>query len=95
MEEIVDMTATIRYHTIYMEDNMLKKEKMDRINHLARKSKETGLTHEEKAEQEQLRKEYIEKFREHFKGHLKRIKFVEDLSEEELAEIKKQNNRQN
>ncbi len=74
---------------------MLKKEKIDRINHLAKKARESGLTHEEKAEQQQLRKEYIEKFREHFKGHLDRIKFVEDMSEEELAEIKKQNNRQN
>lgn len=57
---------------------MLKKEKIDRINHLAKKSKgEEGLTEEEKKEQEQLRKEYIEKFREHFKGHLNRVKFVE------------------
>lgn len=71
---------------------MLKKEKIDRINHLAKKSKgEEGLTEEEKKEQEQLRKEYIEKFREHFKGHLNRVKFVEDLSEEELAKIQKEN----
>ena len=70
---------------------MLKKEKIDRINHLAKKSKGEGLTDEEKKEQEQLRKEYIEKFREHFKGHLNRVKFVEDLSEEELAKIQKEN----
>ena len=75
---------------------MLKKEKIDRINQLAKKSKTSeGLTAEEKAEQQQLRKEYIEKFREHFKGHLSRVKFVEDLSEEELKEIKEQKNRQN
>ncbi|MFR6258498.1 MAG: DUF896 domain-containing protein, partial [Anaerovoracaceae bacterium] len=54
-----------------LEETMLKKEKMDRINHLARKSKEDGLSEEEKKEQEALRKEYIEKFREHFKDHLK------------------------
>lgn len=71
---------------------MLEKHKLDRINALARKSKEEGLTPEEKREQELLRKEYIEKFRENFKGHLKRIKFVEDLSEEELAAIKKKQN---
>lgn len=70
---------------------MLKKEKIDRINHLAKKSKGEGLTDEEKKEQEQLRKEYMEKFREHFKGHLNRVKFVEDLSEEELAKIQKEN----
>ena len=75
---------------------MLKKEKIDRINQLAKKSKTSeGLTAEEKAEQQQLRKEYIEKFREHFKGHPSRVKFVEDLSEEELKEIKEQKNRQN
>ena len=70
---------------------MLKKEKIDRINHLAKKSKGEGLTDKEKKEQEQLRKEYIETFREHFKGHLNRVKFVEDLSEEELAKIQKEN----
>ena len=36
---------------------MLKKEKMDRINHLARKSKEDGLSEEEKKEQEQEKKQ--------------------------------------
>lgn len=46
---------------------MLKKEKLERINHLAKKSKEQGLTDEEKKEQEALRKEYIKKFRENFK----------------------------
>ena len=71
---------------------MLEKHKMNRINELAKKSKEEGLTAEEKAEQETLRNEYLEKFREHFKGHLKRIKFVEDMTEEDLAEYKKKNN---
>ena len=71
---------------------MLEKHKMNRINELAKKSKEEGLTAEEKAEQETLRNEYLEKFREHFKGHLKRIKFVEHMTEEELAEYKKKNN---
>ena len=69
---------------------MLSKDKIDRINHLARKSKGEGLTDDEKNEQDSLRKEYIEKFREHFKGHLNRVKFVEDLTEEEVADIRKQ-----
>lgn len=71
---------------------MLTKDKIERINALAKKSKTDGLTEEEKKEQEALRKEYIEKFRENFKDHLNRIKFVEDLSEEELTEIRKQQN---
>ena len=71
---------------------MLEKHKMNRINELARKSKSEGLSAEEKEEQESLRKEYIEKFREHFKGHLNRIRFVEDMTEEELSEYNKNKN---
>ena len=71
---------------------MLEKHKMNRINELARKSKSEGLSAEEKEEQESLRKEYIEKFREHFKGHLNRIRFMEDMTEEELAEYNKNKN---
>lgn len=65
---------------------MIGKEKIDRINELAKKNKEQGLTEEEKKEREILRKEYIEKFRENFRGQLNQIRFVEDMSEEELAE---------
>lgn len=74
---------------------MLEKSRLDRINELAKKAKTEGLTEEEKKEQEQLRKEYIEKFRENFKGHLKKIKFVEDLSEDELKQIAKEKMKQN
>ena len=61
---------------------MLIKEKMDRINVLARKCKSEGLTDEEKAEQKILREEYLVKFREHFKGHLENIEFVEDIEDD-------------
>ena len=74
---------------------MLEKSRLDRINELAKKAKTEGLTEEEKIEQEQLRKEYIEKFRENFKGQLKKIKFVEDLSEDELKQIAKEKMQQN
>ena len=57
---------------------MLTKEKIDRINELAKKSKVASLTPEEKAEQVELRKEYLGKFREHFKSHLESIRFVDD-----------------
>lgn len=57
---------------------MLTKEKIDRINELARKSKAECLTPEETEEQAELRKEYLAKFREHFKGHLESIRFVDD-----------------
>lgn len=72
---------------------MIGKEKIDRINELARKHKEEGLTEEEHKEREMLRKEYLAKFRENFRGHLDRIKFVEDLPEEEQKKYhKKQKN---
>lgn len=41
----------------------MEKEKINRINELARKRKTVGLTPEETAEQEALRKEYITGFR--------------------------------
>ncbi|MFV0516807.1 MAG: DUF896 domain-containing protein [Aminipila sp.] len=61
---------------------MLSKEKIDRINELARKAKSEGLTELEKEEQQILRKEYLANFRENFIGQLENIKFVEDLEEE-------------
>lgn len=71
---------------------MLTKEKMDRINELARKKKAEGLTPEETKEQEILRKEYIVAFRAQIRGHLDNIRYVEDMSEEELAEYSKKKN---
>lgn len=45
------------------------KEKIDRINELAKKSKtEQGLTEQEKAEQKELRDEYIREYRAQFTG---------------------------
>jgi len=46
----------------------MEQKKLDRINFLARKSKETHLTEEEKAEQAALRAEYIAEFRASFGG---------------------------
>ena len=74
---------------------MLEKQKIDRINELAAKNKKEGLTEEEKKEQQLLRKEYIEKFRENFKGQLERIKFVEDLPENQQAQTDEEKSRQN
>ena len=70
---------------------MLTKEKMDRINALAKKKKSEGLTEAEAAEQAEQRKEYITAFRAQIRGQLENIKFVEDLSEEELAQYNKKN----
>ena len=48
----------------------MEKEKLDRINFLAKKSKSEPLTEEELAEQKALRAEYIREFRASFTGIL-------------------------
>ena len=48
----------------------MDKEKIARINELARKSRETGLTEEELAEQQALRREYITEYREALRTQL-------------------------
>ncbi len=57
---------------------MLSTIKMNRINELARKSKTVGLTEAERIEQQQLRKEYIETFRDEFRKQLDSIQFVDE-----------------
>lgn len=49
---------------------------IDRINELYHKSKNEGLTPEEKKEQENLRKEYIRCIRENMRGTLDNVSFV-------------------
>lgn len=46
-------------------------EKINRINELAKKAKENGLTEEEKLEQALLRKEYINNVKQNFKNSIK------------------------
>lgn len=50
----------------------------ERINFLAKKSREQGLTDEEKAEQELLRKEYVEAVKRNMKAQLENIVLVDD-----------------
>ncbi len=57
---------------------MISKEKLDRINFLARKSKETGLSTQEKEEQKSLRQEYLSAFRDNFRKQLDCIEVVDD-----------------
>ncbi len=51
-------------------------ERLDRINELARKSREEGLTPEEKAEQARLRKEYLAAFRRNMEAQLDNVYVV-------------------
>ncbi len=48
----------------------MTQDKIQRINELARKSRDQGLTEEEKAEQQALRKEYVEAMKQSLKSQL-------------------------
>lgn len=56
----------------------MTKEMIDRINFLARKSKQEGLNDEEKAEQQELRQKYIEYIKGQVRQQLDSVKFVEE-----------------
>ena len=55
----------------------MDKKRLERINELARKSRETSLSAEELAEQKQLREEYLEDFRRNFRAQLDNIEIVD------------------
>lgn len=55
----------------------MNQQKINRINMLAKKSKAEGLTAEEKAEQKQLRDEYIAEYRANLKAQLDQIIIVD------------------
>ncbi|MDR2131729.1 MAG: DUF896 domain-containing protein [Clostridiales Family XIII bacterium] len=56
---------------------LISEEKLARINELARKSKRTPLSPEEKEEQRVLRAEYLKNFRESFRARLESIEIVD------------------
>ncbi|HLR80481.1 MAG TPA: DUF896 domain-containing protein [Bacillota bacterium] len=58
---------------------MLTKEKLNRINELARKSKKEGLTKSEQNEQQKLRKEYLQNVRQSFKNQLTTMTVIDPL----------------
>lgn len=55
----------------------MEKAKIERINELSRKSRSTGLTPEEKSEQQALRQEYIRTFRGNLKQTLDSLVIVD------------------
>lgn len=56
----------------------MNEEKIKRINELARKQKSEGLTDEEKAEQADLRREYIESYKRSLIAQLENTYVVDD-----------------
>lgn len=57
--------------------SVMEKAKIDRINYLAKKSKEQGLNELELAEQKALREEYLAAIRENFKKTLDNIEITD------------------
>ncbi len=55
----------------------MEQKKIERINELAKKMKAEGLTDAEKAEQAELRKEYIESIRKSFRQTLESIEYTD------------------
>jgi len=69
----------------------MTEELIKRINELAKKSRTSGLTDEEREEQQKLRSQYIEEFRQGVKNTLNNVYVVdEDGNEKKLK--KKSNN---
>ncbi len=56
----------------------MTEEKIQRINELYNKAKAEGLTEEEKAEQQALRKQFIEDFKRNLRGQLDNISICEE-----------------
>ena len=56
----------------------MEKPKIDRINELAHKSKDVGLTEEEKLEQALLREEFLAEIRADVRASLESIEIVDD-----------------
>lgn len=57
---------------------MISKEQINRINELARKSKESGLSEDEKKEQAQLRRLYIDSFKANLISQLENTYIVDE-----------------
>lgn len=72
----------------------MNEDKIKRINELYRKSKNEGLTNEEKEEQQALRQEYIMAIRNNLRGTLQNVSIlnpdgtVTDLSKKEIKDKK-------
>ena len=62
---------------------MITKEKIDRINQLAKKKKTEGLSEEELAEQKKLYREYTDSFKDNLRFQLDMIKGQKEAEAEE------------
>lgn len=74
---------------------MLHEDKINRINHLAHKSKSEGLTGDEKEEQKLLREEYLKSIRASFKNQFKSMTVIDpegrDVTPQKVKDLQKNN----
>ncbi|WP_429970797.1 DUF896 domain-containing protein [Fructilactobacillus sp. Tb1] len=77
------------------EDPELKKI-IPRINELAKKAKVEALTDEEKEEQDQLRKQYLKRFKSNFKSQIEMTQIYDkdgkEVTPEEVKEVQRKKN---
>ncbi|MDY0405794.1 DUF896 domain-containing protein [Virgibacillus sp. 179-BFC.A HS] len=70
---------------------MISKEKLARINALAKKAKQEGLTDTEKREQKALREEYLQNVRKSFTNQLKTMTIIDpegnDVTPKKVREL--------
>ncbi|MFD2208916.1 DUF896 domain-containing protein [Virgibacillus halophilus] len=74
---------------------MISKNKLDRINALAKKSKQEGLSEAEKQEQKALRAEYLKNVRQSFKNQLQTMTVIDpegnDVTPKKVREMQEKN----
>jgi uncharacterized protein YnzC (UPF0291/DUF896 family) len=74
---------------------MLSKEKLARINTLAKKAKAEGLSNEEKEERQVLREEYLKNVRKSFKNQFKGMTIVDpngdDVTPKKIKDLRSKN----
>ncbi len=64
---------------------MVTQEQINRINELSKKSKAEGLTEDEKAEQQNLRRLYIDSFKESLVSQLENTYYIDDSGHKKKA----------
>ncbi|MBR2080732.1 MAG: DUF896 domain-containing protein [Oscillospiraceae bacterium] len=68
----------------------MEQKRIDRINELAKKAKTVGLTEEEIAERDRLRKEYVEAVRKNLRGQLDNTYVVDEQgNKRKLTDLQK------
>ncbi|GGA62304.1 DUF896 domain-containing protein [Ornithinibacillus halotolerans] len=75
---------------------MLSKQKLERINELAKKAKTTtGLSEDEKVEQQKLRQEYLQNVRKSFKNQFKTMTVIDpagnDVTPKKVRDMQERN----